>query len=320
MEQQTLLSAIAEDTLKGLSASPKFLLSKYFYDDVGSSIFQDIMQMPEYYLTDCELEIFTSHKKKISDAFCDGAQKFDLIELGSGDGLKTKILLQYLVENFVDFRYIPVDISHKANLELTKSLLNELPLLNVNAQTGDYFQVLKKLNDNLDSRKVILFLGSNIGNFSDQEIDLFLGQLSKLCKKNDKVLIGFDLKKSPDLIIKAYNDPHGHTRRFNLNHLTRLNRTLKANFNLDNFEQHSNYNPESGEVKSFLVSKTKQSVHIAALEQNFHFKKWETIFMEHSRKFDFETIENLAEVHGFKAEKQFVDDRNFFVDSFWVKK
>ena len=110
MEQQTLLSAIAEDTLKGLSSSPKFLLSKYFYDDACSSIFQDIMQMPEYYLTDCELEIFTSHKKKISDAFCDGAQKFDLIELGSGDGLKTKILLQYLVENFVDFRYIPVDL------------------------------------------------------------------------------------------------------------------------------------------------------------------------------------------------------------------
>ncbi|MDA3818616.1 MAG: L-histidine N(alpha)-methyltransferase [Prolixibacteraceae bacterium] len=320
MEQQTILSELATDTFRGLSANQKFLLSKYFYDDEGSRIFQDIMQMPEYYLTDCEFEIFTIHKEQITLAFREGVQSFDLIELGSGDGLKTKILLQHLVEKLINFHYIPIDISHQANTELVKSLKLELPLLSVKAKTGDYFREVKKLNGYSGLRKVILFLGANIGNFSDEEILLFFGQLSTLCHKGDKVLIGFDMKKSPDVIMKAYSDPHGHTRKFNLNHLIRLNRELDANFNLDQFEQHTEYNPLNGAVKSFLVSKREQIVHIGALEQSFHFKQWEPIFMELSRKFDLETIESIAENHGFKVEKQFFDSRNYFVDSLWVKK
>lgn len=319
MEQQILISDIAKDTLQGLSANPKFLLSKYFYDDAGSSIFQDIMQMPEYYLTDCEFEIFTTHKKQITEAFHENVQAFDLIELGSGDGLKTKILLQFLVENSVRFHYIPVDISHKANIELVNSLKCELPILNVDAKTGDYFQEVKKLNGHSGLRKVILFLGSNIGNFTDEEINLFLSQLSTLCHKGDQVLIGFDLKKSPEVIMKAYNDPNGHTRRFNLNHLVRLNRELDANFDLDQFEQHTEYNPLTGEVKSFLVSKTEQTAYIADLEKGFYFRKWEPIFMELSRKFDYGTIEKLAKDHGFRVETQFTDNRNYFVDSLWIK-
>lgn len=319
MEQQILISDIATDTLRGLSANSKFLLSKYFYDDAGSSIFQDIMQMPEYYLTECEFEIFTTNKKQITEAFQKNVQGFDLIELGSGDGLKTKILLQSLVENKVSFHYIPVDISHKANIELVNSLKSELPFLNVNAKTGDYFQEVKKLNGYSGLRKVILFLGSNIGNFTDEEINLFLGQLSNLCHKGDQVLIGFDLKKSPEVIMKAYDDPHGHTRRFNLNHLVRLNRELDANFDLDQFEQHTEYNPLTGEVKSFLVSKSEQTVYIADLGQSFQFRKWEPIFMELSRKFDYETIEKLAKDHGFEGETKFADKQNYFVDSLWTK-
>lgn len=319
MEQQTLISDIAKDTLQGLSANPKFLFSKYFYDDAGSSIFQDIMQMPEYYLTDCEFEIFITHKKQITEAFHKNVQAFDLIELGSGDGLKTKILLQFLVENSVRFHYIPVDISHRANIELVNSLKSELPFLSVNAKTGDYFQEVKKLNGHSGLRKVILFLGSNIGNFTDEEINLFLGQLSTLCHKDDQVLIGFDLKKSPEVIMKAYDDPLGHTRRFNLNHLIRLNRELDANFDLDQFEQHTEYDPLTGEVKSFLVSKTEQTIYIADLEKGFYFRKWEPIYMELSRKFDYETIEKLAKNNGFRVETQFTDNRNYFVDSLWIK-
>ena len=319
MEQKTLVTDIAADTLRGFSANPKFLLSKYFYDDAGSSIFQDIMKMPEYYLTNCEFEIFSNNTKEITDAFREGVAAFDLIELGSGDGLKTKILLQFLVDNSASFHYIPVDISDKANIDLVKSLKSEMPLLNVNSKTGDYFQEVKKLNGYSGIRKVILFLGSNIGNFSDEEINLFLWQLSKLCHKGDKTLIGFDLKKSPDLIMKAYNDSQGHTRRFNLNHLIRLNRELNANFDLDNFEQHTEYNPLNGKVKSFLISKTEQTVYIAALDRSFRLKKWEPIFMELSRKFDLETIEKLAEDLGFKVDKIFTDTHNFFVDSLWIK-
>ncbi|WP_159519652.1 L-histidine N(alpha)-methyltransferase [Sunxiuqinia indica] len=319
MEQQTLISEIGTDTLNGLSASPKYLLSKYFYDDQGSSIFQDIMQMPEYYLTDCEFEIFSTHRKQITNAFKDGVQGFDLIELGSGDGLKTKVLLQFLMESSVSFRYIPIDISHKANVELVNSLKKELPLLNVSAQTGDYFQEVKKLNGHSGLRKVILFLGSNIGNFSEEEIDLFFSQLSGLCHQGDRVLIGFDLKKSPDVIMNAYNDSHGHTEKFNLNHLLRLNKELNANFNPANFEHHTEYNPETGKVKSYLVSKTKQTVSVGDLDTDFHFNPWETIFMELSQKFDYQGIETLAQNHGFKVVENFTDNRNYFVDSLWQK-
>ena len=319
MEQQTLISDIATDTLKGLTANPKFLLSKYFYDDAGSSIFQDIMQMPEYYLTNCEFEIFSTFKKQITDAFRENVSGFDLIELGSGDGMKTKILLQFLTENSVSFHYIPIDISQKANIELVKSLKGEFPLLNVTAKTGDYFQEVKNLNGYSGLRKIILFLGSNIGNFSDTEINLFFEQLSTFCHKGDKALIGFDRKKSPNVILNAYSDPHGHTSRFNLNHLSRLNREMNANFNTENFEHYSEYNPVTGAVKSFLVSKKEQTVCFSDLGQIFHFKKWEPIFMELSKKFDDDSIETLAKDHGFKVEKQFTDKLNYFVDSLFVK-
>lgn len=319
MEQKILLSELATDTLRGLSAKPKYLLSKYFYDDIGSGIFQNIMQMPEYYLTDCEHEIFTNLKEQILDAFLKDLSGFELIELGSGDGLKTKILLNSLVNRALSFKYIPIDISRKANNELVESLAREIPLLKVNAKTGDFFRVMKQLNGFSGIRKVILFLGSNIGNFSDEEVNLFLNHLSEFANKDDKVMIGFDLKKSPEIIIKAYNDPHGHTRNFNLNHLARLNRELGADFNLDNFEQHTDYNPQTGAVKSFLVSQKDQLVHVESLEKSFYFKPWETIFMELSRKFDLETIETLAENHGFRVEKHFTDCRNYFVDSLWTK-
>lgn len=156
MEQQILLSELAADTLRGLSSHPKFLLSKYFYDDAGSRIFQEIMQMPEYYLTDCEHEIFTLQKEQIINAFLNDNQPFELIELGSGDGLKTKVLLHSLIHRAVRFQYIPVDISPKANDELTESLANEIPSLMVNAKTGDFFREMKQLNGYSGIRKVIL--------------------------------------------------------------------------------------------------------------------------------------------------------------------
>jgi len=319
MEQKLLLSQLATDTLKGLSSNPKYLLSKYFYDDEGSRIFQDIMNMPEYYLTDCEHEIFASQKEEITQAICAENKLFNLVELGSGDGLKTKILLKYLVEKATNFQYTPVDISAKVNLELVESLKIELPALKVEAKTGDYFQKLKNLNGHASIQKTILFLGSNIGNFSDDETTEFLSQLSAYSNPGDKVLIGFDLKKSPRVIMDAYNDPHGHTRRFNQNHLVRLNHELDADFDIQKFEQQTTYNPQSGEVKSFLISNSEQTVHISALEKSFCFGKLEAIFMERSRKYDFQTIEKLASNHGFKVAQNFTDQRNYFVDSLWKK-
>ncbi|MFO7843754.1 MAG: L-histidine N(alpha)-methyltransferase [Bacteroidales bacterium] len=319
MEQTTKLSTFALDTLKGLSSNPKFLLPRYFYDDKGSRIFQDIMQMPEYYLTDCEYEIFTHYQSEMKDMFVNGNAPFELVELGSGDGLKTKILLNHFVEHQVDFKYVAVDISRQANENLRKKLKAELPALNTEFKTGDYFKMMNELNHDSDNNKVFLFLGSNIGNFLEDERHLFLSHLSDLIQQNDKLLIGFDLKKPKDIILNAYDDPHGHTRAFNLNHLVRVNNELDADFDIQSYRHVAQYNEQSGETKSFLISDKKQSVYIGALEQNIHFQKEEPIYMELSQKFDLDTIHQLAEKYGFKVKKNFTDRRNYFMDSLWVK-
>jgi len=320
MEQITKLTTFAQDTLKGLTANEKYLLPKYFYDDKGSRIFQDIMQMPEYYLTDCEFEIFTRHQSEMKDLFGNGNAYFELVELGSGDGLKTRILLNHFIEHQVDFKYVAVDISRQANENLYKKLKAELPELNTEFKTGDYFQMMNELNQDSDNNKVFLFLGSNIGNFMEDERHRFLSQLSDFIQQNDKLLIGFDLKKSRNIIIKAYDDSHGYTRAFNLNHLLRINKELDANFNIESFRHFAHYNEDSGETKSFLISTKEQSVYIGALEKKIHFLKDEPIYMELSQKFDLEGIHQLARSYGFAIEKNFTDRRNYFVDSLWIKK
>lgn len=320
METTIKLTALARDTLTGLSANQKYLLPRYFYDDEGSRIFQDIMNMQEYYLTNCETEIFENHKQALARAFSADGSDFDLIELGSGDGSKTKILLKELSRNDGRFHFIPIDISAEANALLLDDLLNELPHLSVQAQTGDYFDIMHALYEQASKRKVILFLGSNIGNFSDAETDDFLNHLNKLSNPGDQVLIGFDLKKSPQILLPAYDDPHGYTRRFNLNLLQRLNRELGADFDTGQFMHHADYNPQSGEMSSYLISTISQTVHIEALESDFHFERWEAIFMERSRKYDIAGIENLAGRNGFEVKQHFFDRQNYFTDSLWIKK
>ena len=311
---------IAHDVLKGLTSTPKYLLPKYFYDDNGSRIFTEIMSMPEYYLTRCEKEILTSQKESLTREFIKGnPQQIELIELGSGDGQKTKLLLKHMLLREVPFSYIPVDISSDANKWLVENFAKEMPELKVNARTGDYFEIMHNLNGHPGTRRIVLFLGSNIGNFSDEEKTLFLGQFASFLNKGDKVLMGFDLKKSPEVILKAYNDPHGHTRRFNINLLLRLNRELEADFDPDLFEHHATYDPITGAAKSYLVSTAAQSIYFKKLNLTFHFKQWEPIFMEMSNKFDLASISKLARDFGFEVEDNFFDREKYFVDSLWIK-
>ena len=311
---------IAHDVLKGLTSTPKYLLPKYFYDDNGSRIFTEIMSMPEYYLTRCEKEILTSQKESLTREFIKGnPQQIELIELGSGDGQKTKLLLKHMLLREVPFSYIPVDISSDANKWLVENFAKEMPELKVNARTGDYFEIMHNLNGHPGTRRIVLFLGSNIGNFSDEEKTLFLGQFASFLNKGDKVLMGFDLKKSPEVILKAYNDPHGHTRRFNINLLLRLNRELEADFDPDLFEHHATYDPITGTAKSYLVSTVAQSIYFKKLNLTFHFKQWEPIFMEMSNKFDLASISKLARDFGFEVEDNFFDRKKYFVDSLWIK-
>lgn len=314
------VECLEADTIKGLSSVPKYLLSKYFYDDAGSTIFQEITKMPEYYLTRKELEIFSQQKEVITDCLLSGNQHFDLIELGSGDGSKTKILLKSILDRNISFKFIPVDISVKANQELDILLGNELPSLNLEPLTGDFFCLSVYGTEYRNSDKVIMFLGSNIGNFTADETDQFLTKLSDFCSKGDRVLIGFDLKKSPEIIMNAYDDPHGITKRFNLNYLARLNREIGTDFNLSMFEHHTTYNPVSGHVRSYLVSNREQIIEIGTSGEKISFSRWEPVLMELSRKFDLATIEKLAFSHGFEVIKHFTDNEGWFADSLWIRK
>ncbi|MFO8130238.1 MAG: L-histidine N(alpha)-methyltransferase [Bacteroidales bacterium] len=317
MEKTDTISSIAGDTLAGLTSHPKYLLSKYFYDDNGSKIFRDIMRMPEYYLTDCELEILDTQKELISSEFHDGSHAFDLLELGAGDGLKTKILLDDMIKRKTRFKYIPIDISQMALDILLLDLNRAFPGLRVVGKCGDYFEVMQELREYDNTPRVILFLGSNIGNFSHRESLQFLTQVAGVLNPGDKLFLGFDLKKDPEIILKAYNDPAGHTRKFNLNLLDRLNRELGANFNRDTFRHHPVYDPHSGAAKSYLMSIQDQTVRLEALGRDIHFYKWETIFTEISQKFDTTMIENLATETGFMVRKNFFDKRKYFVNSLW---
>ena len=313
-----MVSNFAEDTLKGLSSSPKYLLSKYFYDEGGSRIFEEIMRMPEYYLTDCELEIFEIHKTDISREFMSGDEGFRLIELGAGDGLKTRILISQLNENNIHFTYHPVDISETSLHKLSQSLKQEFPTVKVHGHLGDYFQTLHQLKEL--TPKVILFLGSNIGNFTHSESVMFLEEVKGMMNDGDKLLIGFDLKKDPEIILTAYNDPQGLTAAFNLNLLCRINDELGADFNIDNFTHREEYDPETGTARSYLISMKKQQVHFPELGRTFFLGEKEKIYMEMSQKYDLQMINLLADQSGFEVTRNFYDKRHWFVNSLWKVK
>ncbi|MFK7931894.1 MAG: L-histidine N(alpha)-methyltransferase, partial [Saprospiraceae bacterium] len=179
-------TTFANDIAAGLSQSPKKLSSKYFYDQRGDALFQQIMAMPEYYLTNCEYDIFAQQKGDILQAI--GKERFSLIELGAGDGTKTKVLLEYFLEQQADFQYAPIDISQNA-LDLLEDDLNiRWPELPVAPLQGDYFEVLESLSDPSFGRKVVLFLGSNIGNFEPADAERFLAALADKLNPNDLLL------------------------------------------------------------------------------------------------------------------------------------
>jgi dimethylhistidine N-methyltransferase len=310
----------AEDVREGLSSEPKYLHSKYFYDEIGDSLFQEIMALEEYYLTDCELEIFNKQKADILYHFYTDKKIFDLIEFGSGDGLKTKVILEHFIEKKIKFNYIPIDISPFILENLSEDLQTKLPELNIHPICDDYFHALEELNKVDFNKKIILFLGSNIGNFRGDNAIPFLKHLHADMREGDKLFIGFDLKKDPTVILDAYNDEKGITAEFNYNLLERINKELGGNFDRDSFSHYPTYNPVTGETKSYLVSLKEQSVQIDQLSQSFSFDKWEPVFTEVSQKYSLHDIHHLAEHSGFRIEKNFFDSRNYFTDSLWILK
>ena len=311
----------AQDVLSSLSADEKFLLSRYFYDAKGDRLFQAIMGSPEYYLTDCELEIFEQQGVDIAKAIS-AAGPFELEELGSGDGLKTRLLLDALHSIGAEFTYRPVDISANSLQLLSNRLCADRPWLKMDPIHNDYMQLLSSTQ--LDTppsngpRKVIMFLGSNLGNYQQAQALDFLKLIKGTMRQNDALLIGLDLQKDPQVILAAYNDADGHTRDFNLNLLNRMNSELGANFDLAAFEHAPEYNPVTGAARSFLKSTQSQTVHIAALNKDIHFAAGEKVFMEISQKYSHSQIESLSTDAGFQLEKEYLDSRKYFTDQIWV--
>jgi len=312
-----MIDTFAQDVLKGLSAENKYLSSKYFYDDNGSRIFQEIMNMPEYYLTDAEFEILSMQSKQIVEAL-HFSQPFNIVELGAGDGFKTFKLLEYLVNNNVDFNYVPIDISQEAIDALTERLKDRLPNINIKPQVGDYFEILKQ-NKKSDFPSLLLFLGSNIGNYQEDKAIELLKLFNENMKVGDKLLVGFDLKKNPITIHNAYYDKHGITKRFNLNLLLRINRELDADFKIDDFDFYCHYSPLTGEVRSYIVSLRQQEVLLKKLNTSISFDYNELIWTELSKKYSVQEIDALALTSNYKAVHNFLDCKHYFTDSLWEK-
>lgn len=312
-----MTDTFAHDVLKGLTAKNKYLSSKYFYDNNGSRIFQEIMDMPDYYLTNAEFEILSMQSKQIVKAL-KFAGPFNIVELGAGDGLKTFKLLEYLVKQDVDFHYIPIDISQEAIDILIKNLNERLPSLKVHPKVGDYFEILKD-NRESDYQSLLLFLGGNIGNYNEHKATELLLLFHKNMKIGDKLLIGFDLKKNPIIIHNAYYDNYGITKRFNLNLLLRINRELDGDFKIDDFDFYCHYNPVTGDVKSYIISLRKQTVRLGKLKKSVDFDYNELIWTELSKKYSLEDIERLAEHSYFKLNSNFLDCKHYFTDSLWEK-
>ena len=307
----------ARDVMHGLSETPKYLPSKYFYDKKGDHLFQQIMDLDEYYLTRCEFEIFQNSKNDLLQHFSAQTGAFDLIEFGAGDGKKTKVLLEYFVNQKADFTYKPIDISPNALTLLEQDLRSSLPQIKVETLQGEYFSVLSQLNKERTRTKVVLFLGSNIGNFLKPVAMDFLKQLASSLNPGDLLLLGVDLVKDPKVISSAYNDSQGVTAAFNMNLLERINSELGGSFDLENFSHFPLYNPISGTSRSFLISRAEQTVTIEKLNASFHFKAWEPIHTEYSHKYRLEELYELAEGSGFESVEHYFDSKKYFTDGIW---
>jgi dimethylhistidine N-methyltransferase len=303
----------AGDVAEGLSQHSKSLPSRYFYDAAGSRLFQEIMALPEYYLTRCEFKVLTENRQEIAKHFAQDSF-FHLIDLGAGDALKTKILLRELGQQQSDFDYVPVDISGDAMRQLSDSLQQEMPPVDVQAVVGEYFQALEWMHENKPERKVVLFLGSNIGNFKPDESESFLKTICSYLSPGDKLLLGVDMRKDPDTILSAYNDASGVTAEFNLNLLRRINTELGGEFDLAQFRHYPIYNPHEGVMRSFLVSKKEQEVYIRDTGCTFHFDAWEAIHTENSHKYSLQQVEELGKACGFCIEMIFQDNNCRYAD------
>jgi len=299
----------ARDVRSGLSSNPKHLFPKYLYDELGSRLFEAICQVDEYYLTRAEDKILTAYADDIVRATpnCE-----TLIELGSGSAQKTRKIIAALSRRRGELLFIPVDISATALEKSSHALLDSYPNLKINAYAADYFEALEALPPLGPNPALVLFLGSNIGNFEPDEAVKFLRAIRRRLRPEDALLLGADLKKDARTLEAAYDDSLGVTRAFIVNELERINRELDANFDLWAFGLRSLYNELAGRVEVYLESLRSQAVKIRGLDMSVSFEAGERIHMENSYKFDLDGLKLLGRQSGFDWERTWLDEGKLF--------
>jgi dimethylhistidine N-methyltransferase len=303
------------DVAKGLSSFQKHLHPKYFYDELGSRLFERICFQPEYYLTRTESEILKEYSRRIISGISRGANEINIVELGSGSSAKTRILFRALVSSKIknSVNYFPIDISDTSVIETANLLSADFPTLHVNEIIADYSAGLDTASTLLSSsQKTILFLGSSIGNFEYAETCSFLQMIRGRLQNSDSLLIGFDLEKDIQILEAAYNDAAGVTAAFNMNSLARINRELGGSFDLSSFRHLAFYNETERRIEMHLESMREQKIRIGALNSTYEFEEGETIHTENSYKFTIAGIEKLATSNGFVIKEHLIDKKNWF--------
>lgn len=299
-------SRFREDVAFGLRQTPKTLPPKYFYDHQGSLLFEAICQQPEYYLTRTEAAILARRAPEIIST----AGDCTIVELGSGSSVKTRLLLDECQRLRYQTQYIPIDISASMLEATARSLTDQYPRLRVEALVAEYLTGLAALP--AASRRLVLFLGSNLGNFSPPEQDQLFASLAAALQTDDLLLIGLDLRKPVEILEPAYNDAAGVTAAFNLNLLRRMNRELRGNFNLSRFSHVAFYNSVQHQIEMHLRSDHVQNVVLQELDLEVSFTAEETIHTEISRKFDLEEITAQLAQFGFQRYRQWTDEHEWF--------
>lgn len=310
------IDSFADDVKKGLTSKNKFLLPKYFYDEKGSEYFENICETDEYYPTRTEISIL----KNLSDTISERNPETNLIiELGSGSSVKTNYLLRSFLKNRKSLTYVPIDVSNIL-VESSRILTEKYPGLSVKGVISFYEEGMDFIVSNDKTSKLILFLGSSIGNFSENERIDFMKMLKKYMNNKDRLLIGFDLIKSIKILEDAYNDREGFTAKFNLNILQRINNELLGKFDLSDFSHLSVFNEHEKRIEMYLTAKEKMDVEIKGIGASISFDKGEKIHTENSYKFNYELINKLAEDSGLEFSDYYTDEKEFFsICSFKLK-
>jgi len=303
------VAGFADDVRRGLTSTPKQLSPKYFYDELGSELFDAICLLPEYYLTRAENEIIELYADEIVGSVPNAST---LLEMGSGSASKTRLIIEALLRRQSSALFVPVDISETALENSSRILLQSFPRLRIKAYAADYFDALAELSHATLGHTLALFLGSNISNFGQDEAPKFLRALRKVLQTGDALLLGADLKKDRRVLEAAYDDAIGVTAAFNLNLLVRVNRELEADFDPHAFRHHSYYNDEIGRVEIYIESTRAQKVRIGKLDLDINFTEGERIHTENSYKYDRAQIQELANATGFRCAHTWLDSEERF--------